>query len=350
MNKIKLVNTNTFRESVFWIFLGAFYFLLGFNHSVMFGLVISSILTSGQILVTKVNHFYLYPKYYKKDNSRKYLIYSIIFLFIVVCFYTTIEIILDNHKPPKDAEDDGGSLRFLFPFFLNSLAFGIAFAISLAIKLYEKEKENSIKIKELQKTQVETELKFLKTQINPHFLFNALNNIYTISYKEDSLASQKILDLSDMLRYVLYDCKGESVNINKEIEYIELFINFQQLKTKESQNINLNVSGIKPLTTISPMIMMPFIENSFKHSKIDKDKDAFVNIDIKQTNGDIIIEVENSLPNIPPAKMLYNSGGIGLENVKKRLDLLYKDRYVLDIIKTENKHIVKLIIRSNGSN
>ncbi|MGE4586709.1 MAG: sensor histidine kinase, partial [Mangrovibacterium sp.] len=169
-----------------------------------------------------------------------------------------------------------------FPFFLHTVLCFVAFWISLARYLIEKEKKTKLEIGELRKEKAESELKFLKTQINPHFLFNALNNIYTMTYIRDNSASEKIAMLSDMLRYILYDCGSDFISLDKEIKYIRNYIEFQQLKTENKQNITFLCQAENGNYQLAPMLLIPFIENGFNHSRIEMESSAFVTIILSQ--------------------------------------------------------------------
>lgn len=189
---------------------------------------------------------------------------------------------------------------------------------------------------------VESELKFLKMQINPHFLFNALNNIYALSVTNSEKTQEGISTLSLMLRYVLYDCQRSEVPLQKELEYIIHFIELFKLKSSEEFNINFieDVEGAELL--VPPMLFVPFIENAFKHSGIEKRGNSFVNIYLKSKENIIEFSVENSLTSEPLAND--EQGGIGLQNVKKRLDILYPQTHQLDIRKSDT---FKVYLRMN---
>ena len=181
---------------------------------------------------------------------------------------------------------------------------------------------------------IEFEMKFLKSQINPHFLFNALNNIYALSVIKSDLTSEMILKLSDMLRFTLYDSESQKVKVGREIDYIINFVEFQKLKMDSEPNIKLDTSNCNKELLIEPMLMIPFIENSFKHGNIDNTKKGWLQVEIKTLGPILIFKVKNSLPAIAINKDVV--GGIGVENVRKRLDILYPGRYELNVETTEN--------------
>jgi LytS/YehU family sensor histidine kinase len=329
-----------------WSLVFIFFLLTWYNDNIFFSLYRSISIVLGQFIVVKISS-YFFDKYYPVQESKKFYIITLATIIGVAIISSLLSFYIIDSEFSEHKREITTFQRIFFPFLFNSIFYTIAFLINTYLKLIKKEKDNFVYISNLEKSKIETELKFLKNQINPHFLFNALNNIYTISYKGMPEAPNKILDLSDMLRYVLYDCKSDLVLIDKEIEYIENFIKFQQLKTKELQNIKLNISKNTNGTMIAPMILIPFIENSFKHSKIDKDKNAFVDINIENNNSYLIFIVKNSIPINAPAKMLDKNSGIGLVNVQKRLDLIYQNNYDLKIESKDSIFSVSLIIKTN---
>ncbi len=189
---------------------------------------------------------------------------------------------------------------------------------------------------------IEFEMKFLKSQINPHFLFNALNNIYALSIIKSERTPEMILKLSDMLRFTLYDSENMKVKLGREIEYIVNYIEFQKLKMDSEPNIKVDTSNCNPEMMIEPMLMIPFVENSFKHGNIDNVKKGWLQIEIKTLGPILVFKVKNSLPTVALSKDVV--GGIGVENVRKRLDILYPDRYEFEIDTSNNTFSVYMKI------
>ncbi len=192
----------------------------------------------------------------------------------------------------------------------------------------------------LKSENLNSELKFLKSQINPHFLFNSLHNIYALSLLNSEKTPGMIVKLSDMLRYIIYDCNEEKVALKKEIDYIDNFISFQKLKDDEIKNIEVAVDVENENAMIEPMLFIPFIENSFKHSKIEDVESGWIKISLKTSRSEIYFEAINSLPEKTFTKD--KVGGIGIDNVKRRLELLYPDRHDLDIVKSKSEFKVAL--------
>lgn len=200
-------------------------------------------------------------------------------------------------------------------------------AVLIETVAFAQQKERSEILSKIELMQ--SELKFLKTQINPHFLFNALNNIYALSVTDSEKTQEGISTLSMMLRYVLYDCERAEVPLRKELEYITYFIELFKLKSSKGYNISFLKQVEGDTLMVPPMLFIPFIENAFKHSGIEKRGDRFVKILLKANQKNIEFSVENSLPSHPLVRDEHS--GIGLKNVKKRLEILYPHNHQLDI-------------------
>ncbi len=331
------------RPMVFWLLVFLFYFIIWAQLSLYRAIIVSILLTLSQIIIVYVNQKKLLPNFFDTQR-KKYINYVFYLLLIVVICSVSIEREL---IPFFNLTGRYELPPLYFVIFQHSLVDLIAFWISTSLYLLNKEEQNKIKIEELKKQRIETELKLLKSQINPHFLFNALNNIYAISYTGDPTTPDKILMLSNMLRYVLYDCTSDYVKLNDELDYISDYIEFQQLKTEHKQNIKFCVDIKDEDYKISPMLLIPLVENSFKYSKIDKDEKGFVKIDMRQLDNRLNFKITNSIPSVPAAKNVIADGGIGLDNVRKRLDLIYHSHYSLHVDNTVNEFKVELTI-DNG--
>jgi LytS/YehU family sensor histidine kinase len=193
------------------------------------------------------------------------------------------------------------------------------------------------------KSQVlEAESRMLKSQINPHFLFNTLNNIYALSQAKSDKTGDAVHRLSEMLRYVIYDCNEQYVTLGQETDYIAGYIELQMLKDHKISNIKFDHQDTDRTLKIAPLLLIAFLENSFKHSNFEDTEKGYIDIRIRTKNGEMEFFVENSTPDTTQTKD--KSGGIGLENVKRRLDLLYTGRYRLGITSDEQRYSVQLNI------
>jgi len=186
----------------------------------------------------------------------------------------------------------------------------------------------------------ETELQFLKSQMNPHFFFNTLNNIYGLAYQKEDSAPTAILKLSEAMRYIIYETQSERVTLNKELQFIDNYIKLERLRLLNNDNLKFqNEVGLYS-GKIAPLILLPFIENCFKHSNIDESDESEINISIWVENRYLYLSCGNTVSK----KANYKEGGIGTKNALKRLDLLYGDQYSLEKEEDEKNYFILLRI------
>jgi LytS/YehU family sensor histidine kinase len=200
--------------------------------------------------------------------------------------------------------------------------------------------------KELENQKIQSELKFLKSQIDPHFFFNTLNNLYALTLKKSDLAPEIVLRLSEMMRYMLYECNEVKVPLEKEIKYLKNYLELEKLRQGNNFNIQFDIDGESGDKLIAPLVFIPFLENSFKHGVNNQIKSGFVNIDMELSNDRVKMEIENSkVTTIESQHTSKKSGGIGLTNVKRRLKLIYPNKHKIDIINKANSFKVLLDIQ-----
>lgn len=195
---------------------------------------------------------------------------------------------------------------------------------------------------EMAKEKAEAELNFLKSQINPHFLFNSLNSVYFLISKENPEARQALHKFSDMLRYQLYEMNGASIPVEKEIAYLKDYVDLQKLRKDENYSVEFTCSPEVKGFSIEPLMLIPFVENAFKHISHKANENNFVKLDISRSNGHFNFTIENSKGTERTTEL---HGGIGLNNVKRRLELLYPGRYQLEIKDQERVYKVELKLK-----
>ncbi len=203
------------------------------------------------------------------------------------------------------------------------------FFISILYFYVEQDKLQKQRMWALEHEKVQAEVKLLRMQINPHFLFNALNNIYAQAVLEESKVADSIHKLSGLLRYTLYDCDTDEVSLRREIEYIDNYIDLQELKEPILENIDFRVEGNIAQARIAPMLLISFIENAFKHGNIWKG--GWIRIELKASSNELLFKCINSVGKTQQQKD--PASGIGLKNVEKRLNLNYPNRHQLTINK-----------------
>ncbi|HHS95002.1 MAG TPA: histidine kinase, partial [Phaeodactylibacter sp.] len=196
--------------------------------------------------------------------------------------------------------------------------------------------------KELQTQTMQSELKFLRSQINPHFFFNTLNNLYALTLKKSDKAPETVLKLAEMMRYMLYECNERRVLLSKEINYIQNYIDLESLRQNPDAHISFTLEGDPEELKIAPLLFVPFLENSFKHGLQSSISNGFVNIVLRIDDQFIDFQMSNSKENKNQHPKEKRSGGIGLVNVKRRLQLLYPDKYELKIEDLAERYSVRL--------
>ncbi|RMA64762.1 sensor histidine kinase [Ulvibacter antarcticus] len=314
-----------------------------------------------QIVIIVWVTYTLAPRILSKKNN--YLFIGLGFASILVCAFLAYQFSfafpspdlppnlpteLSHKRPPMPRARLTPLGRILNRSFLvNFLILCLTFFLTTVIEvfLFAKVKEEALILSKTEN--LETELKLLKSQINPHFLFNALNNIYALSAIDSKRTQESISYLSNMLRYVLYDCEKPLVSLQKEVAYIEDYIKLFVLKSSKNYPIETQFNISDSTITIAPMLLIPFVENAFKHSNIEAVDNTYIKIKIDVKDDEVSFEVENTIAENGIAKD--EVGGIGLENVKKRLSILYPEQHDLKISEEKNVFKVSLILKIKTS-
>jgi len=286
------------------------------------------------VLIAYINYGLLLPRYLKHRSMLRYSMEFLPIFVFVIGFYVILRR-YDSIGSP--AHEFFTSTKFVVQHSLS--VFFIVIFVAL-MKFVEDWFTFESRKREIENEKLNSELRFLKEQINPHFLFNTLNNLYYLAVINSPNTPGVIEKLSQMMRYMLYDSNHPKVSLSKEIEYMKNYISLEKLRLNNEIPINFEVSGNVNDFFIVPLILNTFLENAFKHGLNNNSVDAFVNISIKVKDNNCLYCVENSKPalNANPAE----KSGIGLQNVKRRLDLSYPERYHLDVEETETSYKVTL--------
>jgi len=257
-------------------------------------------------------------------KNKKILLYSALLILITVGVLYTI----NNHT---------------LAYSTVSVSYLIAWGITGSLFRFFVDWLNKDKIQlQLSRQNLQSELALLRTQINPHFLFNSLHNIDTLILVNPEKASDSLIKLSDLMRYTLYDADTEFIELSKEIDYIKKYINLQELRFTNKNLISFKVEGSVENIKVAPMLFISFIENAFKHAT-DKEAEAGISIQFKITEHRIQFIVTNAF-DATKNRVKDETSGIGLENVKRRLELIYPDDYKLEISTKDNRYKVELTI------
>lgn len=290
-------------------------------------LLVTLLKTVDLALLVYLTNYVLIPQLVYR---RKYLLFALAFI-MLVCTTSALKFYLlgEITNMPQFAFS-GQHLKVrvydnIIPHFLL-VSTGAAFKLLLDHAKAQK------RLGEMAKEKAEAELEFLKGQINPHFLFNSLNAVYFLIDKSNIEARSALHKFSDMLRYQLYEVKGNKIPIEKEVGYLKDYVALQQLRHGNNTKVSFRMGGNVTGFYIEPLLLIPFVENSFKHlSHFENGKINEVSIVLEKQNGDLQFFVRNTTES--PEKAAVAQGGIGLNNVKRRLELLYPGKHDLAITK-----------------
>lgn len=312
-----------------------------FNYVLSFSLFLMPI----SIATTYVSIYKLIPDYLIKRRYFLFGLYSLYtliissYLIILSVFYGLIY--LSNFKYGDMAPISRNMFLVMIAVYLVTIIVSAFKLLKLNLKHAKKTSDLETKILETQLKLKEQELNYLKMQIHPHFLFNTLNTMYGFALKKADETPEMILKLSNLLDYLLYQVDKPFVLLTEEINHIKDYIELEKLRFNETLNVSFNTEYISETGKIAPMLLLPFIENSFKHGVLKNGK-LNINIALSSKDNDIIFYIEND-----SAKNEITSKGIGLDNMKKRLELLYKDNYELKIDDEINCFKVSLILNTS---
>lgn len=289
------------------------------SHWLLFNYFFSSIYS---IIFFYVNFFWAIPNLAYKNKKWKYFL--VILFFVLTCF-AAFEILPAefNYKTEK---------ILLFQFFAAVLKLLFVTIVAWVIFLYKRNQEHAI-------AKNQAELAYLKSQVNPHFLFNVLNSLYALAIKKSDKLVDAIPKISDMMRYNIEESKKSFVSLNQELDYLQDYVDIQKLRLTSKTKISYNVTGVAGSKQIEPLLLIAFIENAFKYGvSTEKESEIIINIEIFENYLELYTKNDK-------VRSYSNTSGTGLKNTIKRLNHTYHNRYVLDIRDKEDNYIVHLSIK-----
>lgn len=283
-----------------------------------------------------LNFFVLVPRFYL---NKQYLLFVafVVASFLFIAFLPDL-VFAQNMRTQMHREMPEGFrppqhrfplLRHLYH---HLLPFLIVLALSLLLRIYDRWKQ-------AEQEKAHAELSYLKAQINPHFLFNTLNTIYSLAIKNSPDTSEAVLKLSGMMRYVLSEGNNTFVSLEKEIAYITDYVDLQKIRVQRSVNLSYDVEGDTTGKKIAPILLIPFIENAFKYGVNSEEKSA-IGIHIHISDDLLLLKVKNNKVRVSTAHE--TKSGLGIENTRFRLQLLYPGRHKLNIRETQDEFAVEL--------
>ena len=339
MKKIRLYHIML--HLLFWLLYILVFYAIGTKYSLNAGIPYSTFITPAvQIGLVYFIRYFLFNKYYQNGRPVMFLLLALssVLYFIPVVWMITL-IIFDINVT--------FSRLFTIDILLTYLVTLVIVFISLSVTLlFEKErKKNELAYYEREKK--EMELFALKNQIDSHFLFNTLNNIYGLALKKSDLTPRGILLLSEILSFVIYETKNDYYPLNKEIQLINNYIELEKMRYSDSFNIDFVTNDISEDSFITPLILFTFLENSFKHGVSKTIHNPWVKIRLKSGVSEIFFEIENSVPENPENSRQDGNKGIGLENIRRRLALLYPQMHKLVTRSNDNSFYAGLTLYKN---
>ena len=338
--------TRLLQHAAFWIFytlLSTAYYTMGANYWLV--LLYDFVFLPFPMLFTYSQLYLFIPKLLLKKKTLWYIVFSLVSGKIIVwlnfLFYNRFVATGVYKMPPERFWIDYPwaihveSLKSIFSFLMIC---GIAVSIKLLKKWYV-ENERSEKM-EKEKTMMELEM--LKAQVHPHFLFNTLNNLYSLTLTRSDDAPIVVTHLSGLLRYMLYDCNEKEVPLNNEIAALKRYVELEKLRYGDRLDVSFSCSGETDHMMIAPLLLLPFAENCFKHGVSEQLEQCWINLHLHGANGAFTFNVSNSCSEETLTAL---AGGIGLPNIRKRLELIYAGKYTLGISRQDEMYAVKLTIQ-----
>lgn len=292
-------------------------------------LLINSILYFNLLVLT--------PRYLEKEKYPKYLAGVVGLILFTLLGIMALQAVFYNFEGIKELNDG-----FLVALNLTSSTFSIGLMIAgtSTLLLLRHWIGYGQRIGELESTTLQSELKHLKRQINPHFLFNMLNNANVLIKKNPEEASQLLFKLEDLLRYQINDSSKDRVELSSDIRFLNDFLNLEKIRRDRFEYV-LSKEGDINKVSLPPLLFIPFVENAVKHNP-DSDNASFVHISFKVWNNELTFQCTNSKPPQPPEESKAKPGGLGLKNIKRRLELLYPGKHALKIEDNESNYKVSL--------
>lgn len=290
-----------------------------------------------EIALVYVNFYFLIPNFLNEKRYKLYGLLVFIAILITAIFNLSLKRLYSESSPFFSVASEFNFSNIVGVMIERVYLLGL----TTGIKLAKDWVVNLQLMKDREKQYLETELNFLKSQIQPHFFFNTLNNLYSLTLQKSDKAPDVVLKLSELMSYMLYESNTAVVSLDKEIDYLENFMDLEQLRFGERMKVEFDVEGITENISIPPLILILFVENSFKHGVKNNLNQIRIRAKLKAEPNSIEFSISN--PKLETMSQSANAG-IGLKNVKRRLDLLYGSRYQLDMREVGDEFLVSLKI------
>lgn len=343
----KLSSHRLLMHVLFWVAVTIFFFFVFKIERYPLHTLLNTVgFMPGHMIFAYSLNYILFPRYVLKGKVVSTVLGLLVILFLSLCYLRIADVCMlhySGHTPYWMLNNFPDSIlapRSVFALF--SVGW-IAVSIKLVKRWYlEKEVQQR-----LEKEKLIVELQLLKSQLHPHFLFNTLNSLYSLTLEQSQQAPQVVLKLSSLLRYILYECNEPYTLLSKEIENIRNYIELEQGRFRERLDISLSFTGDIANKTIAPLLLLPFVENSIKHGISEQLDRSWVNLHLHVEADTLAFKLINSRDE--HARVDPRAHGLGLQNVQRRLDLIYPGQYTLSLTPEEDTYMVALTLRFTGA-
>lgn len=292
-----------------------------------------------KILLTYFVFYYVIPLYLDRDKVYKLVGLTLLAFIVASLIYRTVTafIFFPIFEPERNIP-----FFFLPGFYLTAFDLFITVAAATTIKMIRVHYKSLEFEQQLLREKLQSELNFLRAQTNPHFLFNTLNNLYVLARKKSDRTADAIMMLSKIMRFVLYECRSPRIPVADESKIIQDYIELEKLRYNNRLNVKFEENIEQPGGSIAPLLLLPFVENSFKHGANSTTGDANISVSLSLKNNVLDFIVQNT---VEPGDRPSGSEGIGLKNVQRQLDLIYPDRYELDLGQENGTYTARLRVK-----
>jgi len=331
-------------NSIFWGIILLFVALICFfdkeKHSLKDYTISYGVFGLLNVSIFYINYIFLIPEFIKKKKKYWLYMFSFVFLMLISTAIKSVIAVLNPEEMLRYGRAGEKHEISLNIYALNCLFIAGFFLVASCIIKFAVDWFSNERIqRNLESEKKDMELQFLKSQLNPHFLFNSLNNIYSLAYQKSDKTADAILKLSEIMRYMIYESNDSWVGLSKEVEYVQSFVELQKLRFKDGAAVEITINGEVDGQQIVPLILISFVENAFKHGVANDPEDP-IKINIIANQKILHFSVSNKKSKTNKDAM----GGVGLNNVERRLELLYPNRYKLNIVNSATHYTTELML------
>jgi sensor histidine kinase YesM len=330
------VTNSIFLHLLFWIFIVTYFaWGIGLQNNPVQSIKSASFFIPGFVVLVYTLLYFLVPRYLLPQKFLYFFIGLSIILGVCFIYINLAQVSFPGFFPPGGVKSSVGTT--LIPFIHVAV---IALLLKLLTSLYQQRNQTL----EAEKQKSEAELQCLKAQLHPHFLFNTLNSLYAHALEASPKSPEIVMKLSELLRFMIYESKSSKIPLIKEIHLIEDYIALEKFRYGDRLDVSVTISGKTDEYQIAPLLLLPFLENAFKHGTNNQLEQCWISLNLSVEDSVMYFKLVNSIEPEKGNEDPVYVGGLGLQNVKKRLELLYKDQHSFTAKKLEDVFVVDLIM------